>query len=326
MRALVTGGAGFIGSAVVERLIADGHDVIVLDNFSNGSRENLAAVAAHPRLLTVIEGDVADAASVAAAWRLGVDVCFHLAAEGQVQRTLDDPNHAMRNNFVGTFVPLVEARRHGTRFVFMSTCMVYGSAEAGVPLVETALPVPLSVYAATKLAGEHATLAFHRTYGLPVVVLRPFNTYGPRQKSSQEGGVVAIFLQNSLGGRPHRVFGDGTQTRDLLFVDDCAEFVVRAGLSDATVGQVINGGTGRETSVLELARLVDGPAARVEHVPHIHPQCEIQRLVCDASFARRVLGWAPRVPLEQGLAATRAWLAAPSLVAGRDGGEERPRS
>jgi nucleoside-diphosphate-sugar epimerase len=309
MRVLVTGGAGFIGSAVVERLLTDDHDVVILDNFSNGSRDNLSGVESHPRLRDVIAGDVADESVVAAAWKSGVDVCLHLAAEGQVQKTLDEPQHALRDNIIGTYVPLMEARRHGTRFVFMSSCMVYGSAEAGAALHEASATVPLSVYAATKLAGEQATLAFHRTYGLPVLVLRPFNTYGPFQKASQEGGVVSIFLQNSLEGRQHRVFGDGTQTRDLLYIDDCAEFVTRAALAEHLTGEIVNAGTGRETSVLDLAELVDGNNTDVEHVPHIHSQCEIQHMLCDASKAERLLEWAPRVALEDGLARTRAWLA-----------------
>jgi nucleoside-diphosphate-sugar epimerase len=309
MRVLVTGGAGFIGSKVVECLLADDHDVVVLDNFSNGSRDNLAAVESHSGLRDVISGDVADEAAIAAAWQPGVDVCLHLAAEGQVQKTLDEPQHALRDNIIGTYVPLMEARRHGTRFVFMSSCMVYGSADAGASLHEESETVPLSVYAATKLAGEQATLAFHHAYGLPVLVLRPFNTYGPFQKASQEGGVVSIFLQNSLEGHLHKVFGDGTQTRDLLYIDDCAEFVVRAALAKHVTGEIVNAGTGRETSVLDLAGLVDGSDAQVEHVTHIHSQCEIRHMLCDASKAERLLEWTPHVALEDGLARTRAWLA-----------------
>lgn len=308
MRALVTGGAGFIGSWVVERLLRDGHDVVVLDNFSNGSRDNLAHVASHPRLREVIQGDVTDPEAVAAAWRHGIEVCFHLAAQGEVQKTIDNPQAALDHNIVGTFVPLIEACRHGTRFVFMSTCMVYASAVDGTPLDEDSPTLPLSVYAASKLAGEQATISFHYTYGLPVVVLRPFNTYGPRQKSSQEGGVVSIFLRNFLEPRSFRIFGEGTQTRDFLFVEDCAEFVVRAGLAAHVNTEMINAGTGREVSIVELARMVGGPRAVLEHVPHIHPQCEIPRLVCNPSKAKALLGWEPKVSLGEGIAITRRWL------------------
>lgn len=308
MRTLVTGGAGFIGSWVVERLLDDGHEVVVLDNFSSGSRENLAHVVSHPGLREVVQGDVTDPTAVARAWRHGIEVCFHLAAQGEVQRSIDDPRAALDHNIVGTFVPLMEARRHGTRFVFMSTCMVYASAVDGAALDERSPTLPLSIYAASKLAGEQAAMSFHYTYRLPVVVLRPFNTYGPRQRSSQEGGVVSIFLRNAMEARPFRVFGEGTQSRDFLFVEDCAEFVVRAGLAMHVNGEVINAGSGREVSVVELARAVGGAEAALEYVPHIHPQCEISRMVADASKAKVLLGWEPRVTLEEGIARTRRWL------------------
>lgn len=308
MRALVTGGAGFIGSWVVERLLRDGHEVVVLDDFSNGSHVNLAGVASHPGLREVKEGSVADPDDVAAVWRHGIDVCFHLAAQGEVQKLIDNAEAALRHNIVGAYVPLTEARRHGTRFVFMSTCMVYASAADGTPSNEHSRTLPLSVYAASKLAGETATLAFHYTYGLPVVVLRPFNTYGPRQKSSQEGGVISIFIRTALDERPFRIFGTGNQTRDFLFVEDCADFVVRAGLATTVNAEVINAGTGRETSVVQLARMVGGTQAILNHVEHIHPQCEIHRMVCDSSKAKTLLGWQPRVSIEEGLSRTRQWI------------------
>jgi nucleoside-diphosphate-sugar epimerase len=139
-------------------------------------------------------------------------------------------------------------------------------------------------------------------------VARPFNTYGPFQKSNSEGGVVSVFLKRDLSGEPLRIKGDGTQTRDLLYVTDCAEFVCRAAASPEAEGEVINAGTGHDVAINELARLIANGGNRIEHIPHDHPQAEVRRLRCNAGKAARLLGWRPSTTLEEGLARTRAWL------------------
>ncbi len=239
----------------------------------------------------------------------GIGAVAHLAASISVQDSIDDPATTFDNDVVGTFRLLEAARERGARFLFMSTCMVYDRASTPAGISEEHRTKPASPYAASKLAGEAVTLSYGHAYGLPVTVVRPFNTYGPFQRSVGEGGVVAIFTRRSLAGEELRIYGDGTQTRDLLYVSDCARFVSDALLSDAAVGLVLYAGTGVDVSVNDLAAAVEPDAARIVHVPHIHPQSEIAVLRCDPRRAREVLGWRPEVTLEQGLRRVRDWMA-----------------
>ena len=187
--------------------------------------------------------------------------------------------------------------------------MVYDRATDGGAIDEQHPTKPASPYAASKLAGEALTLSYGHAYGLPVTVVRPFNTYGPYQRSVGEGGVVAIFTRRSLLGEELRIYGDGTQTRDLLYVTDCARFVAEALLSDAATGRVLNAGTGHDVSVNELAAAVEPDPSRVVHVTHIHPQSEIAVLRSDPRLAAQLLGWRPEVTLTEGLARMRTWMA-----------------
>ncbi len=306
---LVTGGAGFIGRAVVRALLERGARVAVLDDLSNGREENLSEFGAHPGYLGLTIGDIRDRAAVDALFaKRKFSVCYHLAAQIVVQDSIDDPQATFESDVVGTFSLLEASRRTGARFVFMSTCMVYDTASGGA-ISETHPTKPASPYAACKLAGEALTLSYHFAYGLPTCVIRPFNTYGPFQKTGGEGGVVAVFLSRDLKGETLRIYGTGEQTRDLLYVDDCAEFVVRSGESDAVVGRILNAGTGADVSINELAARVCADPSRIEHVEHIHPQSEIMKLGCDARLAAELLDWRPATPLDEGLARTRAWLA-----------------
>jgi len=157
-------------------------------------------------------------------------------------------------------------------------------------------------------------LSYYHAYGLPTVVIRPFNTYGPFQKTGGEGGVVAIFIKNKLAGKTLNIYGDGTQTRDLLYVEDCARFVVKAGYSDKVNGEIMNAGLGQDISVNDLALLIAGDASRIEHVEHIHPQSEIQKLLSDYSKAERLLGWQPEVTLEEGIRRTEEWIRTTNLI------------
>lgn len=314
---LVTGGAGFIGRWVVRELLTGGRDaarfvpprVVVLDNLENGSEDNLAEFAGHPRLTELVIGDVNDCALVERLFqRHHFDLVLHLAAKINVQESIDRPAGVFEADVVGTFYLLETARQHGAAFVFMSTCMVYARSTDPAGIRETHPTCCASPYAGAKLAAEHLVESYHRAYGMRTVILRPFNTYGPFQKSSGEGGVVSIFVYRDLRGEDLPIYGDGLQTRDLLNVEDCAAFCVRAALSDAAVGRVINAGTGRDVAVNELAVLVCGDRDRLRHIPHIHPQSEIQKLQANRELADELLGWQPTISLEEGIARTRMWI------------------
>jgi UDP-glucose 4-epimerase len=336
VRALVTGGAGFIGRWVVARLLADNHSVMSLDDYSNGRPENLKEFAQHPRFLGAVKGDIKDPRCLAEIFSgQPWDLVFHLAASIHVQRSIDDPEPTFRNDAEGTFRVLEAARRQyfelngldfsakhfdfdrdvprlvdrRPRVAAMSTCMVYDLA--GDAAISERHPYrPASPYAASKIASDMLALSYAHSYQLPTVVVRPFNTYGPFQKSNSEGGVVSIFLKRDIAGDPLLIKGSGTQTRDLLYVEDCAQFVVAAALARAAEGQVLNAGTGTDVSVNDLARLCCTRQNQVEHVAHDHPQAEISRLLADASKAKQVIGWTPATPLSVGLERTRQWLEA----------------
>jgi nucleoside-diphosphate-sugar epimerase len=186
--------------------------------------------------------------------------------------------------------------------------MVYDTAGVSRPINEECPTMPRSPYAGSKLAAENMAISYYHAYGLPVSVLRPFNTYGPYQKPASEGGVVSIFINRALAGENLNIFGDGKQTRDLLYVEDCADFIVRAAFSRLTAGQILNAGVGEDISINDLAALIAGNPDRIKHVAHIHPQSEIARLVCDYSRARELLDWKPRTPLREGIKKTEAWL------------------
>ncbi|ABZ83327.1 nad-dependent epimerase/dehydratase, putative [Heliomicrobium modesticaldum Ice1] len=359
MNILVTGGAGFIGRWVVLQLLRAGHHVWVVDDLSNGRAENLAYgdealvgsdSLADPCCTGIVTGTlIFEVGDICDRERLRrwfeehrFDLCYHLAAEINVQKSIDFPADTFRRDVEGTFGLLELCREFGTRFVFMSTCMVYapfeeaaadrasrrgleladgqgmngcGYGDGGAPAgIDERHPVlPASPYAGAKLSGEHLALSYYHAYGLPVTVIRPFNTYGPYQKTNGEGGVVAIFVERALREEPLHIFGDGTQTRDLLYVEDCARFVIQAGMDRQAIGKTLNAGSGRDVSINELARLVGevvqaGPGFSVCHVAHPHPQSEIRRLLCDFGEAKRLLGWEPQVSLEEGIARTADWI------------------
>lgn len=306
MRVLVTGAAGFIGRWVVGELLEAGHEVLAIDNLVAGDERSLEDYAGHPGMLGFERGDIRDA-DACRRWLAGTDAVAHLAASISVQESIDDPATTFENDVVGTFNMLEAARTAGARFLFMSTCMVYDRADRD-GIAEDHPTKPASPYAASKLAGEALTLSYHHAYGLPTTVVRPFNTYGPFQRSVGEGGVVAIFTHRSILGEELRIYGDGTQTRDLLYVEDCARFVVAALTSDRATGRILNAGTGVDVSVNELAALVERDPARIAHVPHIHPQSEIAVLRADPSLAAQLLDWRPTVSLPEGLSRVRSWM------------------
>ncbi len=278
-------------------------EVHVLDNLINSSPENLEGLGCR-----FTRGDVNDEALLSEIFSEGADVCFHLAAHVVVQESIDRPVDVYQSDVMGTLSLLEQCRRRGTRMVFVSSCMVYDAAAADGAIDEYHPVKPASPYAAAKLSAEHLVMSYHHAYGLPSVVLRPFNTYGPFQKSNSEGGVVSIFLDREISGRKLEIYGDGTQTRDLLYVEDCARFIAEAGFSERAVGQYINAGTGADISVRELAALICHDRSRIEYVPHIHPQSEIMKLCCDNSRAKALLDWEPATSLEDGISKTRNWM------------------
>lgn len=327
MNILVTGGAGFIGRWVTSKLIKDGHKVTAFDNLSNGSLENIEEFKNNN--FTFIKGDINKKEDLDKVFEQKYDIIYHLAASINVQDSIDNPEKTFFNDTVGTFNILERAKKqmfgnngkmigdtwkldkneekHDCKIVFMSTCMVYDvSGEKGIDELHNVKPV--SPYGGSKIAAENMVLSYYNAYKLPTVVVRPFNTYGPFQKTGGEGGVVAIFINNCIAGIPIKIYGTGKQTRDLLYVKDCANFVVQAGYSSEVNGEIVNAGTGRDISVNELARLIADGKNEIMHVEHIHPQSEILKLKCDYSKANRLMGWKPQYSLEEGIKETTEWI------------------
>jgi UDP-glucose 4-epimerase len=295
VRAIVTGGAGFIGSHLVDALVARGDEVLVLDNLRTGRQANVHFDA------KLVVADITDPAAVSSAFdEAGAEVCFHLAAQVDVRVSVDDPMLDFETNVGGTLRLLEAARKQGARVVFASSGgAVYGEADR--PLPEDAAKQPLAPYGASKLAAEEYVAVYDRLHGGGHVSLRYGNVYGPRQDPSGEAGVVAIFLGRLARGEVLHVFADGRQTRDYVYVGD----VVEATLAAVGKTGVFNVGTGRETSVLDLAeacRRVTGVDTKTVFEPA--RLGEIERSVLDPELAERELGFRAATSLEDGLAAT----------------------
>ena len=308
MEALVTGGAGFIGSHLVDALLDRGDHVVVVDDLSTGRRENLDDAVAKGAVL--VETDITDAAAVAKALETGrPEVVFHLAAQIDVRRSVSDPVFDLGVNVGGTLNLLEAARQtQARRFVLASTGgAIYGEGSGRqLPLDEQAECRPDSHYGQSKYAAEGYLSLYGRLYGLSAIALRLGNVYGPRQDPLGEAGVVAIFCGALLGGGTPRVFGDGRQTRDYVYVGDIVEAFLAGAESEAQ--GIYNIGTAVETSVLELGRLLAGFCER-EFDPQMAPPRpgEVQRIAIDSARAASELGWRPgTTTLEQGLRATAA--------------------
>ncbi|HMT51603.1 SDR family NAD(P)-dependent oxidoreductase [Dietzia sp. UBA5065] len=306
MRALVTGGAGFIGSTLVDRLLAEGHEVTVVDDLSRGRLENLDGARAAGDRFAFHEMDLTDPAIGDLVAQAAPEVVFHLAAQIDVRLSVEDPVHDAEVNVVGTVRLAEAARRAGVRrIVFTSSGgSIYGPVTE-LPVAETRPVDPLSPYAAGKVAGEIYLEMFARLYGIEWAGVAPANVYGPRQDPHGEAGVVAIFSQRLLAGQPTRVFGDGGNTRDYVYVDDVVDAFMRAATVPGAAGLRFNVGTGLETSDRGLHTLV-AEAAGAADAPEYAPARlgDVARSALDAGRAAEVLGWTPRVPIREGVART----------------------
>ncbi|HJC27954.1 MAG TPA: NAD-dependent epimerase/dehydratase family protein [Candidatus Dietzia intestinipullorum] len=306
MRALVTGGAGFIGSTLVDRLLSEGHSVTVVDDLSRGRQENLTSAREAGERFEFHRLGLTDPAIADVVERAAPEVVFHLAAQIDVRKSVEDPVHDAEVNVVGTVRLAEAARRAGVRrIVFTSSGgSIYGPVTE-LPVAESRPVDPLSPYAAGKVSGEIYLEMFSRLYGIEWTAVAPANVYGPRQDPHGEAGVVAIFSQRLLAGQPTRVFGDGGNTRDYVFVDDVVEAFRRAADVPGAAGQRFNVGTGVETSDRELHTLVAGAAGAPDEPEYAPARLgDVARSALDAARAAEILGWSPAVPIREGVSRT----------------------
>jgi UDP-glucose 4-epimerase len=304
MLTLVTGGAGFIGSNLADELIAQGHEVRILDNLSTGFAENL------PPESTFFEGDLCDEELVAAAVE-GVEVVFHQGARGSVPKSIDTPLVTDLWNVHGTLTVLEAARRAGVRrLVAASSSSVYGGV-APRPTLETAPLTPKSPYAVSKMAGEHYLRVYWELFGLETVALRYFNVYGPRQDpSSAYAAVIPKFIAALRAGEPPQVNGDGQQSRDFAFVTDVvgANIAAATAPAEACAGKAYNIAGGSERSLLEMIEILSDILGTDIAPEHLDPRPgDVRHSFADTSAAAADLGWKPTTPFPDGLRATAAW-------------------
>jgi UDP-glucose 4-epimerase len=304
VRTLVTGAAGFIGSTLVDRLLADGHTVIGVDDLSSGNAVNIVGAERHDTY-EFAKADIVDADLLGLIADTSPEVIFHLAAQISVSRSVDDAQFDSSVNVVGTVRLAEAARKAGVRKIVHTSS---GGSVYGVPPVYPTnedVPVnPASPYAASKVCGEVYLNMFRNLYDLDCSFIAPANVYGPRQDPHGEAGVVAIFAKALLSGKSTKIFGDGTDTRDYVFVDDVVDAFVRAS-GGAGSGLRFNTGTGVETSTRQLHTAI-AAAAGAPDEPELHPPRlgDVRRSCLDNSRAKAVLGWAPQVPLADGIPRT----------------------
>jgi UDP-glucose 4-epimerase len=318
MRVLVTGGAGFIGTHLSRRLLAEGHAVSVVDNLSTGRRDTLADG------IKFFLGDVSKPAEIEPAFADGVDAVCHIAGQVSIIRSFSDPVVDLRTNVEGTLNVLQQCVKYKVpRLIYASSMTLYGACET-VPTPETEPCQPDSYYGITKYAGEryvHATAERpDLDFGFNVTTLRMYSVYGPGQAlNNPYQGVLGIFLGNLLRGEPITIFGDGEQTRDFVYIDDIVEGWVRALGNTATYGSIINLGSGRSLSINELAARAAAAFGAPQHTIKRAPERpgEQRNVRADVRRARSVLGWEPRTTFEAGLAETVKWARAEFAAAQR---------
>ena len=305
-RVLVTGGAGFIGSELVGQLAAAGASVTVADNLVNGRPENLDGLPSDRVRLEIVDIRNKDAMADLVS---GVETIFHLACLG-VRHSIHSPTENHEVNATATLGLRTAARSAGVgRFVHVSTSEIYGSARS-VPMTEEHPASPSTVYGASKLAGEAYARAFHRTHGFPTVVVRPFNTFGPKcHHEGDSGEVIPKFMLRCLAGQPMLIFGSGAQTRDFTYVSDIARGIVAAGVIEKAIGGTFNLGSGREVAIDALAREISATLGRADADTERRPPRpgDVARLCADTSKARALLDFETAVDLRDGLKRLHDW-------------------
>lgn len=317
MRILVTGGAGFIGSHLVDRLLRDGHQVVVVDNESTGLRENVPSAARY------IKGDVSRSEDLDDAFAGGLDAVCHIAGQVSLIRSYTDAGVDIRTNVLGTLNVLQQCVKHRVaRFLFAASMQAYGNTTV-VPTPEDTPCEPASYYGITKYAAERyvRTTAERPDLGFTfnVTCFRMYNVYGPRQAvNNPYQGVLGIFIGNVLRGERITIYGDGIQSRDFVYIDDVVEAWAGALSNPASYGGVFNLGSGRQTAIRDLARLVAETVAGRPDYPIVHEATrpgELRSVEADITRARDLLGWEPRVSFERGLAETAAWAVRSNVAA-----------
>lgn len=310
---MVTGGAGFIGGHICELLVSEGHEVVVFDNFSTGSMDNLASLTGK---IEIVNGDIRDVSALNDAMH-GIDFVMHHAAEISMTRSVEDPAWANAVNVDGTLNVLIAARDAGVkRLAMASSSAIYGDTGTR-PQREDFLPNPLSPYGATKLCGEHYLSVFHQIYGLETVRLRYFNVFGPRQNpASQYAAVIPKFIDRIMQGRELHIFGDGKQTRDFVYVENVARANYLACTAPKAAGEVFNIASEQSIDLNGLAAQLTALAGREVEVVYDPPIVgDIRHSASDISKARELLGYAPLVTFEEGLKRTFSYFAAKSGAA-----------
>ena len=303
---LITGGAGFMGRWVTKCLIDKGNKIWILDNLSNGTENSIKEF--QSKLEGFVKRDIKDKALLSKLFGNNFEICIHLAAAINVQESIDNPGKCFNNNVVGTFNVLDECRKHSTKMVFMSSALVYETAQNGQTITEDHPLNPSCPYTASKIFGEQLVISYYKTYDLPIVILRPFSIYGPWQRSDSEGGVMSIFIDRKLKGEPIEVFGNGEQSRDFFYVEDCAEFIAKAAFSDKAIGQIFNAGSGQEIKIKDLAKKIGAGAVDIRFVKHHHEHAEILGMRADSRKAKEILGWQSKTSLKDGISKTTEWL------------------
>jgi UDP-glucose 4-epimerase len=308
MRILITGGAGFIGSHLCDKFTKSGDTVLCLDNFMNGNLTNIRHLLVHKNF-KLINGDVTDFDGLEKIMR-GVDVVFHLAAQIHVDRSIIEPRLTYEINVLGTLNVLETSRMFDVnKVIHASTSEVYGPAQYAPMDENHPLDAP-HPYGASKVAAERMCFAYSKTYGMNICIMRPFNTFGPKQKDSGYGGAISIFTRRAMAGMPPIIYGDGNQTRDYIYIDDIVRAYEMILKYDKRLEMPINFGTGTEIEINALAmKIIDlcGKHGQIEPV-HVEPRPgEVSRLVADIKKAKDILGWEPKYTIEKGLKEFVEW-------------------
>lgn len=308
MKLLITGGAGFVGSNLTDYMLNKGHEVVILDDFSNGNVNNIRHLLGN-RKFKLIKGDIRNYELVRRI-TTDVDAVFHLAAKIHVDESIIDPDSVVSVNVEGTHNILKACRENDIeKMIYASSSEVYGSAEY-TPMDEKHPMNPASPYAASKAAADRICFSYFNTYNMNVVIVRNFNTFGPRQKSSGYGGVINIFIRRILNDKPPIIYGDGTQTRDYIYIDDVMNAYNLVLEKDDIAGEAINFGTGVDTSIKTIAEKIlhfTGKEDKLKPIYVAPRPGEVQQLCADTSKARKLLNFKPKYSFDKGLKEIIKW-------------------